>query len=64
MNGNKLKEGNRGDMRKIHVTWQFSRLAARRVTFSKNKKKNTYGLGVCVYQISGLYRFLFGQKVT
>ena len=29
------KKGNPGDMRKIHVTRQFSRLATLRVTFSR-----------------------------
>ena len=45
-------------------TWHgsFSRLAALRVTFWKNKKTvSRYGLEECVYQITGLYHFSFGQ---
>ena len=34
-----LKQGNRGDMRKISVTGRFFRLVALRVTFSKKTKK-------------------------
>ena len=47
------------------MTRQFLRLAALRVTFfEKTKKKHfRYGLGECVYQISGLYRFSFSQEV-
>ena len=44
-------------MRKIHVTQQF--LWDR--FFQKKKHVFRYGLGECVYQISGLYRFSFGQ---
>ena len=44
-------QGNRGDMRKIHMTWQFFRLAALTVIFSKTQKKNGFqirsiGVGV------------------
>ena len=42
--------------------------AAYRVTFwnKQNKKKTVvrYGLGRCVYQISGLYHFSFGEEVA
>ena len=43
-------------------TGLFSKLATLRVLFRK-KQKNVfrYGLGECVNQISGLYRFSFGQ---
>ena len=46
-------------------TWpgSFSRLEALRVTFSKNKKPVfRYGLGQCVYRISGLYVFFCCDK--
>ena len=46
-------------MRKIHVTQQF--LWDR---FFQKKHVFRYGLGECVYQISGLYRFSFGQDKT
>ena len=51
-------------MQKIHVTRQFFRLAALRVTLSKKTKKSVFrcGLGERVYQISGLHRFSFGQE--
>ena len=56
-------KGNRGDMRKIYGTQQFSRLAALRVTFSKKQKPVfRYGLGERVYQISGLYLFSLWLK--
>ena len=32
--------------------------------FPKKKHVFRYGLGECVYQISGLYRFSFGQDKT
>ena len=46
-------------------TGLFSKLATLRVLFRKKQKKNVfrYGLGECVNQISGLYRFSFGQEV-
>ena len=46
-------------------TGLFSRRATLRILFRKNKKKtfSRYGLGECVSQISGLYRFSFGQEV-
>ena len=46
-------------MRKIHETWQFLRLAALKVIFSKKQKKTVFreDLWEYVYQISGLYRF-------
>ena len=52
------KQGNQGDMWKIHVTRQFSRLATLRVTFSKNKKKTFLDMVIgSVCRISGLHRF-------
>ena len=32
-------------------------------SFEKTNKLFRYGLGECVYQISGLYSFLFGQEL-
>ena len=49
-------------MRKILATRQFLRLAALRVTFLKKKTVFRHGLGECVYQISGMYRFSFDQE--
>ena len=50
-------------MRKIHVTQQFFKASGLWDRFFQKKKKHIfrYGLGECVYQISGLYRFSFGQ---
>ena len=53
-------------MRKIHVTRQFFEPSGLHCHFlEKTKKKNIfrYGLGECVYRISGLCRFSFGQEV-
>ena len=47
----KIKPGNRGDMLKIHVTWQFFKASGPQSQFFE--KKNPvfrYGLGVCVDQ--------------
>ena len=51
-------------MRKIHVTRQFSRLAALRGTFSKKNKNPAfrYGLRECVYLISGMHLFPLWPK--
>ena len=46
----KKKQGNWGEMQKIHMTWQFLEGVFR------------YGLGECMYQNSGLYRFSCGQE--
>ena len=55
--GLKPKQGNRGDMQKIHVTKQFSEASdPQGHFFEKRKTVFLYGLGECVYQISGLYR--------
>ena len=52
------KQGNGGDIG-IHVTRSFPRIVVFMLSFSKNR----YGLGECVYQISVLYSFSFGQDV-
>ena len=59
------KQGNRGDMRKIHVTWQFSEASGPRGHFFEKNKKCIfiYVQGDCLYQISGLCSFSLGQKV-
>ena len=50
-------------MRKIHVPAVFEASGPQDHFFKKNKKPIfRYGLGECVYQISGLYRFSFGQR--
>ena len=52
-------------LRKIHVTRQFSEASGTQGhVFEKNKTKTVfrYGLGECVYKISGLYRFSFCQE--
>ena len=50
-------------MRKIRVTRQFLEASVSQDRFLKKQKEILkYGLGKCVYQISGLYRFLFGQE--
>ena len=50
-------------MHKIHVTQQFLDASGPYGHFFEKKKKSifSYGLGECVYQISGLHRFSFGQ---
>ena len=49
-------------MRKIHVTQQFFKASGLWDRFFQKKKHIfRYGLGECVYRISGLYRFSFGQ---
>ena len=52
------KQGNRGDLRKIHVTRQFFEASGRYGDFFEKNKKTLFKY-VC--QISGLYRFSFGQ---
>ena len=51
-------------MRKIHVTRQFFEASGPRDRFFEKNKKPVfrYGLGECVYQISGLYRFSLWPK--
>ena len=49
------------DMRKIHVTRQLFEVSGPRGHLN-NKAVFRYGLGECVYQISSLYRFSFGQE--
>ena len=49
------------------MTRQFFEPSAPRGPFLAKTKKNLpfrYGLGECVYQILGLYRFSFGQGVV
>ena len=50
-------------MRKIHVTLQFFEAGGPQGHFFEKTKKPVlrYGLGECLYQISGLYHFSFGQ---
>ena len=58
------KQGDRGDMRKIHVTRQFFEASDPQGHFFE-KTKNPffkYGLGECVYRISGLYLFSLWPK--
>ena len=52
-------------MRKIHATQQFFENSCRHRDFFEKTKKPVcrYGLGECVYQISGLYSLAFGQEV-
>ena len=59
------KQGNGGNMRKIHVTRQFFKARGPQGHFFEKTKKPVFrcGLGECVYQISGLYRISYGQKV-
>ena len=55
---------NWGDMRKIQVTRQFFEGSSPQGHLFEKKKIFVfrYGLRECVYQISDLYRFLFGQE--
>ena len=57
-----MEQGNRTDMRKIHVTRQFFEASGPQGHFFEKNKKAVfrYGLGECVFQILGLYRFFFG----
>ena len=59
-----VKQGNRGDMRKIHVTRQFFEAGGPQGHFFKKDKKHVFscGLGERVHQISGVYRFRFGHE--
>ena len=61
----KIKHYNRGDMRKIHMTWQFFEASDRRRHFFKQKNVFTYGLGECVPNFRSVYifNFFFGQEV-
>ena len=59
------KQGNLGDMRKIHVTWQFFEAGGPQGhSFIKTKRPfiRICGAGELVDQISGPYRFSFGQE--
>ena len=50
-------------MRKIHVTQQFFKASGLWDRFFQKKKHIfRYGLGECVYRISGLYLFSMGPK--
>ena len=52
-------------MRKIHVTRQFFEANGPQVIFSKKKPPQFLDIiRGCVFQISGLYRFLFEQGVS
>ena len=46
------------------MTWQFFRASDPEGHFFEKNNKNLfrYGLGECVNQITGLYRFSFGQE--
>ena len=57
----KVKQGNRGDMRKIQMARKFFENSASHGDFSEKTKKTILDK-VNVYQISGLYRFSFGQE--
>ena len=46
----------------IKEIYRNQRITAGALRFIK-KTVFRYGLGQCVYQISGLFRFLFGQRV-
>ena len=50
-------------MRKIYVTRQFFEANDAKGLFFEKKKKIRYGLGECVYQISGLYHFSLPKEV-
>ena len=51
-------------MRKIHMTRQFfEAIGPQGHYFEKQRHIFRYGPRECVYQISGLYRFLFSQQV-
>ena len=50
-------------MRKIQVTLQFFEASGPQSNFFKKKIVFRYGLGECVYQISGRYRFSLGQEL-
>ena len=47
------------------MTWQFFRASDPEGNFFEKNNKNffRYGLEECVNQITGLYRFSFGQEV-
>ena len=49
-------------IQKTNVPRQFFEASGPRDRFSKKKPVFRYGLGECVYQISGLYRFRCGQN--
>ena len=71
MNTSKLNvlQGNKGDMLKSTRHDSFSMLGCLRPFgnfFKKKKNQETvfrFGLGECVYQISGMNLFMFGQRV-
>ena len=46
----------------MHVTRQFFKASGPWDRFSKKKTVYRYGLGECVYQIKGLYRFSLWPK--
>ena len=52
-------------MQRIHVTRQYFETSGPRDHFFEKTKKpvSGYGLGECLYRISGLYRFPFGQEL-
>ena len=63
--GHRNKQGDRGDMPKIHMTWQYFEATGPQGHFFEKKQKTffRYGLEECVYQISGPYRVWFGHGV-
>ena len=58
-------QGNRGDMQKIYVTRQFFKGSGRHgdlIEKTKNPFLDKVNRWEYTCQISGLYRFLFGQE--